>query len=221
MVLQSSPDTRFLPQAVERFDGILLSRHLNISIKPTVVPSWHPKASISLETPRVRPSQCQSTLMASSKTLGLSVTLRGSRQCRKQHTSSWLEVVENAPKSGIENMPLNAAAVRASGVADYLVKAVDEKGEHFPMPLMLSNMLVFTGAGCTTTPALLSWLIYCIVIYPGTQDRRLQELVDYGIGSTTEWTREMAHGLPYLDKFVRETQRLHKRLFPTGSYNKN
>ncbi|KAJ4300645.1 hypothetical protein N0V88_003330 [Collariella sp. IMI 366227] len=130
------------------------------------------------------------------------------------------EVVERAPKSGIENMPLNEAAIKASCVADYLVNAVDEKGEHFPMPLILSNMLVVTGAGYTTTSALLSWLVYCIVTYPGMQDKLLQELIDYGIGPETDWTPELVHGLPYLDKFVKEAQRLHNASFQPGRTTK-
>ncbi|KAK4183950.1 cytochrome P450 monooxygenase [Podospora australis] len=123
------------------------------------------------------------------------------------------ETIEQAPQSGIENMPLNEAATRASCVADYLVNAVDEKGEHFPMPLVLSNMLVVTGAGYTTTSSLMSWLIYVLVTYPGMQERLLQELVDYDVGPHTKWTPELAHGLPFLDKYVKETQRIHNASF--------
>ncbi|KAK4163380.1 cytochrome P450 monooxygenase [Cladorrhinum sp. PSN259] len=130
------------------------------------------------------------------------------------------ETIEGAPSSGIENMPLNEAATRASCVADYLVNAVDETGAHFPMPLILSNMLVVTGAGYTTTSSLMSWLIYTIVTYPGIQDRLLQELVDYGISEKTEWTPDLAHGLPLLDKFVKETQRLHNASFQPGRTTK-
>lgn len=142
------------------------------------------------------------------------------KQVQKTTYTQLAEVVEKAPKSGIENLPLNEAATRASCVADYLVNAVDENGEHFPMPLVLSNMLVVTGAGYTTTSALLSWLVYCIITYPGTQDKLLQELIDYGIGPDTEWTPELAHGLPYLDKFVKETQRLHNASFQPGRTTK-
>ncbi|KAK3991039.1 cytochrome P450 monooxygenase [Cladorrhinum sp. PSN332] len=130
------------------------------------------------------------------------------------------ETIESAPSSGIENMPLNEAATRASCVADYLVNAVDKTDAHFPMPLVLSNMLVVTGAGYTTTSSLMSWLIYTIVTYPGVQDKLLQELVDYNISEKTEWTPDHAHGLPYLDKFVKETQRLHNASFQPGRTTK-
>jgi cytochrome P450 len=142
------------------------------------------------------------------------------REVQKTTYAQLAAFVERAPKSGIKDLPLNEAATRASCVADYLVNAVDEKGEHFPMPLILSNMLVVTGAGYTTTSSLLSWLIYCIVTYPETQAKLLQELVDYGIGPDTEWTPDVAHGLPYLDKFVKETQRLHNASFQPGRTTK-
>jgi cytochrome P450 len=142
------------------------------------------------------------------------------KQLQKATYTQLAEMIEAAPKSGIKDMPLNEAAIRASCVADYMINAVDEKGEHFPMPLVLANMLVVTGAGYTTTSSLLSWLLYCIVTYPGIQDKLLQELVDYGIGPDTEWTPELAHGLPYLDKFVKETQRLHNASFQPGRTTK-
>jgi len=113
-------------------------------------------------------------------------------------------------------MPIAEAALKTSCVVDFLLNAVDEKGERFPRDLVLANMIVVTGAGYTTTSALMSWLIYCLVIYPETQDRLLQELVDFGFTSETEWTPEFAHGLPYLDRFFKETQRLHNASFQPG-----
>ncbi|KAK0721173.1 hypothetical protein B0H67DRAFT_644323 [Lasiosphaeris hirsuta] len=67
--------------------------------------------------------------------------------------------------------------------------------EHFPQGLQLVNMLIIVGAGYTTASAPMSWLIYCIVTYPETQDKILQELVDYGVGPDTEWTPKFAHSL--------------------------
>lgn len=142
------------------------------------------------------------------------------RQVQKTVYTQLAEAIERAPSSSIENLQLNEAAIRASCVADYLVNAVDEKCEHFPKPLVLSNMLIVMGAGYTTTSALMSWLLYCIVTYPGAQDRLLQELVDYGIGHNTGWSPELAHGLPYLDKFVKEIQRLHNASFQPGRTTK-
>ena len=139
-----------------------------------------------------------------------------------QHTTYSLlqEAVDEVKVSGNKDMPLAEAALNASCVVDYLLNGVDEKGEHFPVPLILSNMLIVTGAGFTTTSALMSRLIYCIVTYSGTQDKLLQELVDYGINGDTEWTPDLAHGLPYLDKFVKETQRLHNASFQPGRTTK-
>ncbi|KAL2001166.1 hypothetical protein VTN02DRAFT_2149 [Thermoascus thermophilus] len=130
------------------------------------------------------------------------------------------DMIDQVKGSGISNMPMNEAALKASCVADYLANAVDEKGEKLPASLYLTNMLVVSGAGFTTTSALLSWLIYCLVTYPGTQDRLLQELVDYGISNEVEWTPDLAHELPYLDKFVKETQRLHNASFQPGRTSK-
>ncbi|KAK3372730.1 cytochrome P450 [Podospora didyma] len=130
------------------------------------------------------------------------------------------EAVDDAPSSGIANLPFGEAATRASCVADYLVNAVDETGSRFPEGLVLSNMIVITGAGYTTTSALMSWLVYCIVTYPDCQDKLLQELIDYGISPSTQWTPELAHGLPYMDKFVKETQRLHNASFQPGRTTK-
>ncbi|KAK1773874.1 cytochrome P450 [Copromyces sp. CBS 386.78] len=125
------------------------------------------------------------------------------------------EAVESAPSSGIENLnlPLAEAATKASCVADYLVNAVDEQGQHFPKGLVLSNMLVVNGAGYTTTSSLLSWCIYALVTYPQMQDRLLQELIDYGINNDTQWDPDLAHSLPFLDAFLKETQRLHNPSF--------
>ncbi|MBE3042074.1 cytochrome P450 [Candidatus Bathyarchaeota archaeon] len=128
--------------------------------------------------------------------------------------------VDNATSAGIENMPMNEAAVKASCVADYLKNAVDEKGDKFPRGLVLPNMLIVTGAGYTTTSALMSWLLYCVMTYEGVQEKLLQELVDFGIDGDTEWTPELAHGLPYLDNMVKETQRLHNASFQLGRTTK-
>jgi cytochrome P450 len=62
----------------------------------------------------------------------------------------------------------------------YLNNAVDETGQKFPRGLVLSNTVVITAAGYTTTSSLLSWLVYVLVTYPEVQEKLLQELVDYG-----------------------------------------
>ncbi|CEN59306.1 Putative Cytochrome P450 [Aspergillus calidoustus] len=134
---------------------------------------------------------------------------------------------EVAARSNSKDAPMNKAALSASCVVDYLLHAVDDKGEHFPQGLALANMLIVTGAGFTTTSALLSWLIYCLVTYEGTQDRLYQELAEYGVVGANggecnkiDWTPDLAHSLPYLDKFVKETQRLHNASFQPGRTSK-
>ncbi|OQD94824.1 hypothetical protein PENSOL_c023G06871 [Penicillium solitum] len=133
------------------------------------------------------------------------------------------EQINRVKGSGIEGMPMNEAAVNASCVVDYLLNAVDDKGEKFPEGLILANMLIVTGAGFTTTSALMSWLIYCLVNYEGTQDKLYEELCSQGIANSKEpinWTPALAHDLPYLDRFVKETQRLHNASFQPGRTTK-
>lgn len=142
------------------------------------------------------------------------------KEVRKATYHQLQEAIDKTANSGIDGLPLNDAATKASSVADYLKNAVDENGNKFPNGLVISNMVVMTGAGYTTTSSLMSWLIYCVVTYPGVQEKLLQELVDYGIGPETEWTPELAHGLPYLDKMVKETQRLHNASFQPGRTTK-
>ncbi|GAB1215862.1 hypothetical protein ATERTT37_005060 [Aspergillus terreus] len=131
-----------------------------------------------------------------------------------------------AAESRSADAPMADAALSATCAVDYLLHAVDDKGERFPPGLILANVLVVTGAGFTTTSALLSWLIYCLVTYEGTQDRLYQELVEYAIvgpngeRNQTTWTPDLAHSLPYMDKFVKETQRLHNASFQPGRTSK-
>jgi cytochrome P450 len=80
----------------------------------------------------------------------------------------------------------------------------------------IPNMLPISGAGFTTTSSLLSWLIYALCVYPGNQERLLQELVDAGVSPETKWTPELSDSLTFLDKFVKETQRLHNPAFQPG-----
>lgn len=142
------------------------------------------------------------------------------KQVQKATYAGLQEAVDEVKELTDQDMPMNEAAVKASCVVDYLVNAVDENGQKLPSGLVLPNMLIVTGAGFTTTSSQMSWLIYCLVTYPGTQDRLLQELVDYGINGDTEWTPDLAHSLPYLDKFVKETQRLHNASFQPGRTTK-
>ncbi|GKZ32864.1 hypothetical protein AbraIFM66950_002508 [Aspergillus brasiliensis] len=129
-------------------------------------------------------------------------------------------------ESSSSDAPMADAALSATCVVDYLLHAVDETGAHFPPPLILANMLIVTGAGFTTTSALLSWLIYCLVTYEGTQDQLYAELVEHGIvgaageRNQTAWTPDLAHSLPYMDRFVKETQRLHNASFQPGRTTK-
>ena len=124
--------------------------------------------------------------------------------------------VDAAPRSdaSAKSLPLAEVALRASCVADYLASAVDECGERFPTPLLLANMFVMTAAGFTTSSILLAWLLYGLVMYPDAQDRLVRELADAGYSPDMDWTPEFVHGrLQFLDRFVKETQRLRNPSF--------
>lgn len=172
-------------------------------------------------------------LIAQSLSLNKKVTSRGSwyaslgsvpftaaNELKNVNNKTWKlinEAIENAPKGDTdEDLPLHSAALGASCVVDYLKRATDDHGEKLPRDLVIPNMLPIAGAGFTTTSALLSWLIYALCVYEGNQDRLLQELVDAGVNENTKWTPELSDGLTFLDKFVKETQRLHNPAFQPG-----
>lgn len=172
-------------------------------------------------------------LIAQSLSLNKKVTSRGSwyakldsvpftaaNELKNVNARTWRlinEAIENAPKGDTEeDLPLHSAALSASCVVDYLKRATDDHGEKLPRDLVIPNMLPIAGAGFTTTSALMSWLIYGLCVYEGNQDRLLQELVDAGVNENTKWTPELSDGLTFLDKFVKETQRLHNPAFQPG-----
>ncbi|KAJ4401358.1 hypothetical protein N0V91_008022 [Didymella pomorum] len=127
------------------------------------------------------------------------------------------EAIDKAPKGDTdEDLPLQSAALGASCVVDYLKRATDDHGNKLPRELIIPNMLPISGAGFTTTSSLLSWLIYSLCVYEGNQDRLVQELVDAGVNENTKWTPELSDGLTFLDKVVKETQRLHNPSFQPG-----
>ena len=111
---------------------------------------------------------------------------------------------------------MNEAALDASCLVDYLTRATDDKGEKLPHDLVLTNTLSVLGAGFTTISALLAWLLYCLMAYPGMQDRLLQELIDFGVTADTKYTPEFVEALPFLEKFIKETMRMHSPAFQAG-----
>ncbi|KAI9832012.1 MAG: hypothetical protein M1819_004556 [Sarea resinae] len=131
-----------------------------------------------------------------------------------------MDAVNNATVPGASDLPLHEAALQARNVVDYMNRAVDEKGEKLPSSLAIPNMVVMTAAGFTTTSSLLSWLLYSLVTYPGEQERLLQELVDHGIDNETTWSPDVVASLSYLDKFVKESQRIHNPSFQPGRTTK-
>lgn len=126
-------------------------------------------------------------------------------RARKEVYSELQRAIDASTSAGIRDLQMEEAATKASCVSDYLVNAVDEEGKHFPPGLLLGNMMVVMGAGFTTTSALLSWLTYSLVTYAGAQERLLQDLVDHDVDGVSDWTPEKAHGIPYLNNFLRET----------------
>jgi cytochrome P450 len=99
---------------------------------------------------------------------------------------------------------------------DYAIRATDNKGEKLPKSSLVWSLVVATGAGFTTTSSLLSWLIYGLCTYPGMQDKLLQELVDNDIDENTQITADVTERLPFLDKYIKETQRRHNPSFQPG-----
>ncbi|CAI7609587.1 unnamed protein product [Penicillium glandicola] len=119
------------------------------------------------------------------------------------------ESIANASQNGVEDLPLQDAALKASNMIDYIIRATDNKGEKLPKTSLMEALVVATGAGFTTTSSLLSWLLYSVVNYPGMQERLLQELIDNDIDADTPMTADLTDRLTFLDKFIKETQRRH------------
>ncbi|GLI76050.1 hypothetical protein PoHVEF18_004318 [Penicillium ochrochloron] len=126
------------------------------------------------------------------------------------------ESIQRAQRGGAEDLPLQDAALKASNMVDYAIRATDNKGEKLPKSSLVWALIVATGAGFTTTSSLLSWLIYGLVTYPGMQERLLQELVDHGFDENTEITADVTDQLEFLDKYIKETQRRHNPSFQPG-----
>ncbi|RDW93855.1 cytochrome P450 [Aspergillus mulundensis] len=126
------------------------------------------------------------------------------------------ESVQNAARGGVSDLPLQEAALEASNMVDYAIRATDNKGEKLPKSSLTWALVVATAAGFTTTSSLLSWLIYGLVTYPGMQERLLQELIDNGITEDTELTADITDNLPFLDKYIKEMQRRHNPSYQPG-----
>lgn len=125
------------------------------------------------------------------------------------------EVIEKA-STGVEDLDLQEAALKAENMVDYILRATDSKGNKLPANKSFEPLTVATGAGFTTTSSLMSWLIYSIVSYPGMQERLLQELVDNGFTDDMVVTDEFTSKLTFLDHFIKETQRRHNPSFQPG-----
>jgi cytochrome P450 len=126
------------------------------------------------------------------------------------------ECIAQAASGGVEDLPLQEAALSAANMVDYAIRATDNKGEKIPKTSLREALVVATGAGFTTTSSLLSWLIYGLVTYPGVQEKLLQELVDHGFNDEMEITSDFTDKLAYLDRFIKETQRRHNPSFQPG-----
>lgn len=125
------------------------------------------------------------------------------------------EVTESAAR-GVEDLELQEAALKAQNMVDYVLRATDSKGQKLPADKSWEPLTVATGAGFTTTSSLMSWLVYSVVSYPGVQDRLLQELVDHGFHDGMVVTDDFTSQLPFLDRFIKETQRRHNPSFQPG-----
>jgi cytochrome P450 len=118
--------------------------------------------------------------------------------------------------NGVEDLELQDAALKASCIADYAVRAVDNQGEKLPERYRNHSIMVATAAGFTTTSSLLSWLLYGLTTYEGMQERLLQELIDNDIDDDTVLDADLIGKLPFLDKYVKEMQRKHNPSYQPG-----
>jgi cytochrome P450 len=133
----------------------------------------------------------------------------------------WADVEKSLDKCTRQDdgpLPLSdpAASLRASCTADYLARARDENGEGLSREMLISNVVILLGAGFTTSASLLSWCIYSLVRYPGMQERLLQEMIDHGADGKKDWTYDQVKAMPFLDRFVKEVQRVHNPSFQTA-----
>lgn len=168
-------------------------------------------------------------LIAEALELNKKVTSKGSWYASmpfgdpKRLKNTWVEMehlVKDAlakmTPNGVEDLELHDAALQASCIADYAIRAVDMRGEKLPEQFLMSSLVVATGAGFTTTSSLLSWLMYGLVTYPGMQERLLQELIDNDIDENTQFDADVTAQLPFLEKYVKEMQRRHNPSFQPG-----
>ncbi|KAM0713381.1 hypothetical protein Q7P37_010343 [Cladosporium fusiforme] len=124
--------------------------------------------------------------------------------------------MKKAEQSGNEDLPLQEAALQASNMVDYAIRATDNQGNKLPKTSLTWALIVTTAAGFTTTSSLLSWLIYGLVTYEGMQERLLQELIDAGVNETTVFDADLTERLPFLDRYIKEMQRRHNPSFQPG-----
>lgn len=140
------------------------------------------------------------------------------RRMREARDLVWAGVGEAIERgsTGGKDLPLHEAALHATCLADYLQRAVDGEGKKLPREFLVSNCVILFGAGFVTSSSLLSWCIYALCQYDGVQERLLQELVDHGAAQGKAWTMDELNAMPYLDRFIKETQRMHNPSFQTA-----
>ncbi|KIW34265.1 uncharacterized protein PV07_01055 [Cladophialophora immunda] len=138
------------------------------------------------------------------------------RDCRKHIDELVEDALHKMAPNGVEDLDLQDAALKASCIADYAMRAIDRQGEKLPREYLKSSLVVATAAGFTTTSSLLSWLIFGLVSYEGVQERLLQELIDNDIDEDTVFDADTIGKLPYLENYVKEMQRRHNPSFQPG-----
>lgn len=143
------------------------------------------------------------------------------------------KAIESTKSDETDDLELQDAALKAANVigkyeyiqrlgctahssVDYLIRATDSKGNRLPKDNLVSAVIVASGAGFTTTSSLLSWCLYGLVTYPGSQARILQELIDHDITDESDITAEQIDELPELAKFIKEMQRRHNPSYQPG-----
>ncbi|KAI1826870.1 cytochrome P450 monooxygenase [Xylaria intraflava] len=137
----------------------------------------------------------------------------------KRLRDTWKEVGERVAKHiakaevGKGDVPLQEAALKTNNLADYLIRAVDNKGNKLPAESRNPALMVFMTAGLTSTSSILCWLLYGLAVYEDCQAVILQELVDQGMTDDTAMSGEFLERLSFLDKYIKEIHRHHTSTF--------
>ncbi len=100
-------------------------------------------------------------------------------------------------------------AQQAHDVLGLIVHARDEDGVALTDEEVLAHLYILLVAGHETTTILGAWTLYLLATQPAERQRVTAELAESAPDSGQPLSVEAARNLHYLDRFIRETGRLH------------